>query len=116
MKTTSRFVRLAAVAIIASLMPVNDLFAASRDNAEATEGIVLLGEPVVCVGHTQPAEADTAALLAAIHRAHSKAGFTALEDYLRLHSESPWAPSLRSIMAYFYRRSGAYTRALDHWD
>src|SRR5260221_14409988 len=75
-------------------------------------------DPLEWVGQ-EPVEADSAALLGAIGVLETngvKAGFGALETFLKEHPQSAWAPSLRINLADYYRSHGRYSLALAHWE
>jgi hypothetical protein len=39
-----------------------------------------------------------------------------LEEYLRVRTNSPWAPSLDAALGKHYFDTGRYTLALEHWE
>src|SRR5262249_13012928 len=74
-------------------------------------------EPLTWVGAKPPAEAESGALweacrLVPISKEPAVAGF---EQFIREYPDSPWVPSLRANLAYYYRTIGRYTPALQHW-
>ena len=78
-----------------------------------------LEEPLVWVGETPPSESENQDLLIAMDGAQTNrwpVGLVAFEDYLSGHPQSPWAPSLRTVLAFQYYRNGHYSLALNHWE
>jgi len=65
-----------------------------------------------------PSGDQSKSLLAALRQFNTniKSGLTASEAFLRQYPNSPWAPSLRVNLAEYYRESGRYSLALEHWE
>ncbi|HEV2207455.1 MAG TPA: RHS repeat-associated core domain-containing protein [Verrucomicrobiae bacterium] len=75
--------------------------------------------PIQWIGQAAPPNTESAALLSALSVFDKEGpllGNAALEIFLTDHPYSAWDPSLNTGMAEYYRRTGAYSRALNHWE
>jgi RHS repeat-associated protein len=84
---------------------------------ETIAKVKAFGEPVIHIGNS-PSEKESALLLENLNLASSDAGklILALETFIVDNPKSAWVPSLRANLAYYYRLSGRYSQALEHWE
>src|SRR5262245_48128739 len=76
-------------------------------------------QPIVWIGDEAPPENESKELLDALSSFKSEGAESALnrlEQFLKAHNDSPWSPSVRAVLANYYREHGQYTPALEHWE
>jgi RHS repeat-associated protein len=75
--------------------------------------------PLVWVGTTPPSEAESKALwllAEKVQASHDPDGMQEFEGFIAQYPQSPWVPSIRANLAYYYRWTGRYTPALHEWE
>jgi RHS repeat-associated protein len=74
-----------------------------------------LGQKLVWVGATEPAENENRELLDILRNLNTGDWRQRVEQFLEQHPASPWAASLHHVYASYCRETGRTTKALDHW-
>jgi RHS repeat-associated protein len=121
MKEQSQFNTLAVAAILCLLVLAGSLQANTTSAQEDTSLKIaqarIFDYPLSWSGTEKPIDAESQALwksLDAIKEGSDK-GIASLESFIQAYPKSGWTPSLRSLLAQYYRRTGRYSLALCHW-
>ncbi len=104
--------------VLAACLSLPAVAATFRSFTEAVSGSYFFQQPVYWVGEEPPSEAESQLLFKILDdwRVSQQIGLAELEAFLETYTNSVWAPSLHANLGKFYRDSGRYTPALEHWE
>jgi len=114
--SAARILTLVTVLTVSRVQP--SCAATPDSNAQQVSRAPLFADPLVWVGAQAPSEAESIELLDDIEIFKDKGivdGFSALEQFIASHPQSPWTPALQVHLAERYRNEGRYTSALAYW-